>query len=239
MREPLFDFLGRYSKKIDIFCFQEVFAGSFDEKGNWGSKDFEEKVSIFRDLEKILPNHFGILENLIDYEFGFRKGLAIFVKKNIPIEGQGEVTICDPDQLLKPKDTLAFGNLQYIKIAGINKPLTIGNVHGLFNGPSKNDDPDRLEQSRRIKGFFDNVAGAKILCGDFNLWPDTESLKLLENDMRNLIKEYNITSTRSNFFKFPNKYADYVLVSPEIKVIDFKVIGEEISDHLPVYLEFE
>ena len=32
---------------------------------------------------------------------------------------------------------------------------------------------------------------------------------------------------------------DYVFVSPEVKVIDFSVPNIEISDHLPLILDFE
>lgn len=72
---------------------------------------------------------------------------------------------------------------------------------------------------------------------DLNVLPETESLKILEKDLKNLIKEYNITSTRSSLYPKENKFADYVLVSPEIKVLDFKVLPDTISDHAPFYLE--
>ena len=56
--------------------------------------------------------------------------------------------------------------------------------------------------------------------------------------MRNLIKEYRITSTRSHFYESDVRFADYVLVSPEIKVRDFRVLDDVVSDHLPLYVEF-
>jgi hypothetical protein len=70
--------------------------------------------------------------------------------------------------------------------------------------------------------------------------PDTESLKKLENiGMRNLIKEFNITGTRSSHYAKPERFADYTLVSDGIKVNDFKVLPDEVSDHLAMYLDFE
>ncbi len=53
-----------------------------------------------------------------------------------------------------------------------------------------------------------------------------------------LIKEYKITSTRSLSKNRP-EVVDYVIVSPEISVNNFAVLGEEVSDHLPLLLEFE
>ncbi len=43
-----------------------------------------------------------------------------------------------------------------------------------------------------------------ILCGDFNLMPDTKSIEILETGMQNLVKNYNVTSTRSSFYKNPS-----------------------------------
>ena len=78
------------------------------------------------------------------------------------------------------------------------------------------------------------------MSGDFNLLPDTQSIKKLENfGLRNLVKEYNITSTRTSFYTKSEKFADYAFVSSEIAVKDFKVLPDEVSDHSPLYLEFE
>ena len=81
---------------------------------------------------------------------------------------------------------------------------------------------------------FKNV----ILAGDFNLRPDTKSIKMLEADMKNLIIEYGVKSTRSNLHKRPEKFADYIMVSDKIKVNNFEVIYRHVSDHLPLLLDF-
>ncbi len=62
--------------------------------------------------------------------------------------------------------------------------------------------------------------------------------KLEDFGLRNLIKEYGITSTRTSFYTKPEKFADYMLVSPGVEVKDFKVLPDEVSDHSPLYLEF-
>ena len=79
-----------------------------------------------------------------------------------------------------------------------------------------------------------------VMCGDFNLLPNTQSIKKLEDfGLRNLIKENNITSTRTSFYTKTEKFADYALLSDEIDIKDFKVLPDEVSDHSPLYLEFE
>jgi len=59
--------------------------------------------------------------------------------------------------------------------------------------------------------------------------------------MRNLIKDYDITSTRSKLYtkhKKPVLFADYIFTSPEIEVRDFKVLPDVVSDHLPLLLDY-
>lgn len=61
--------------------------------------------------------------------------------------------------------------------------------------------------------------------------------------MRNLIKEFNIKQTRSNLSPYAKtknfqKFADYTFITNDVVVKDFQVPYIEISDHLPLILEF-
>ncbi len=57
--------------------------------------------------------------------------------------------------------------------------------------------------------------------------------------MRNLVKEFGVKSTRSKLYTKPVKFADYILVSNDVKVNKFDVINMEVSDHLPLFLDFD
>ena len=112
-------------------------------------------------------------------------------------------------------------------------------MHGLWQkNTSKKDTPERLLQSNLIKDFLNKKDGKKILCGDFNLSIAGDSLKILEKGMINLIKKYDVKCTRSSFYPKDDKFADYVLVSKDIEIKEFNVLKNEVSDHLPVLLEF-
>ncbi len=77
------------------------------------------------------------------------------------------------------------------------------------------------------------------MIGDFNLFPDTESIAMLERSgLQNLIRQYGITSTRTHYYSRKEKYADYAFVSEGIDVGDFKILPDVVSDHSPLYLEF-
>jgi endonuclease/exonuclease/phosphatase family metal-dependent hydrolase len=83
-----------------------------------------------------------------------------------------------------------------------------------------------------------------IVCGDFNLRPDTESLKQIETSVpgiKNWISLTGAVSTRSQYYPKPEKFADYIFTSPGIEVCRFEVLSgeqDQISDHLPLLLEF-
>ena len=57
--------------------------------------------------------------------------------------------------------------------------------------------------------------------------------------MINLITTNHIPTTRNALFPWPDKFADYTLVTPDIVVHDFEVVSNEVSDHLPMVLKFE
>jgi endonuclease/exonuclease/phosphatase family metal-dependent hydrolase len=128
--------------------------------------------------------------------------------------------------------------LQWLKCEINNKTFALMNVHGLWNGLGKTDSDDRLIQSEKIRHLVDTISTPKILCGDFNLRPDTQSFSILKHGMKDLIGQYGITSTRTQLYEKEEKYADYILTSPEIDVIDFKVWDDVVSDHNPLSLEF-
>ena len=93
--------------------------------------------------------------------------------------------------------------------------------------------------------FLNGVGGPKILCGDFNLFPDTKSIAVLKQVMKSLTDEFGIETTRSRLhfenFKgeaIPDTISDYMFVSPEVRVDSFSVPDIEISDHLPLVLDF-
>ena len=119
----------------------------------------------------------------------------------------------------------------------MGKIYTILNFHGIWILGSKEDTEKRIEQSQRVRKVFDESRGAKILCGDMNIKPDSKSLAILADGNRDLIKEYGITSTRS-VSKGRSEVVDYVVVSLEINVTAFEVLNDDISDHLPLMLQF-
>ncbi len=241
--QPLMNFIKQYATDTDIFCFQEVFNTASDIK-----EYAEYRMSLYNDLSKLLTEFQGYYastqEKYVFYngfvDFDLSYGLAIFIRRNIKVLSTEDFFIFRKRNGLDPKDiphTLPK-NLQHLKFIYNNSQTTICNYHGIWLPNSKEDSPTRIEQSQKIKLFLGKQKGRKILCGDFNLGTKTRSIEILENIMVNLIKKFDIPTTRNKNFPGSEKFADYTFVSKEIQVKSFEVPKVEVSDHLPMILEF-
>lgn len=217
------------NQNIDIFCLQEIYNGAKTEKMN--PEFLQDAFNLYSDIKKVLPNHIGYFRPHIEDWYG----LAIFVKREIKVKREGDITIHNIQYTGGGNHPR---NLHYIEFESEGERITVANVHGLWNGRGKTDTAERLLQSQKIKEFMDSVDGKKVLCGDLNLRPDTQSLKILERGMSNLIKKYDIQSTRTSLYTKPERHADYIFTSLDLPVLDFKVLPNEVSDHAALYLEF-
>ncbi|HEY1096153.1 MAG TPA: endonuclease/exonuclease/phosphatase family protein [Alphaproteobacteria bacterium] len=91
-----------------------------------------------------------------------------------------------------------------------------------------------------MQGIYDHIVtlgGPTILTGDFNLAPESPSLNVLNDNMRNLCVENNIETTRNFTAKRLVEVCDYIYVSRDIKVKNFYVPDDIMSDHQPLVLE--
>ena len=229
--KPLEKFVKEKSNEVDIFCFQEVFSGAVSTRKIRG------KVipNLYQKLQKVLPDFKCFYaETEINDE-----GLAMFVNSTLEIEGYGVHFVYGyPNSMMGDDYTMKSSSVQYSLINSGKNLYTIINFHGLWTGGGKEDNEKRILQSNNLKRFLKNVQGKKVLCGDFNLDITTKSLDILEDGMRNLIKENKVASTRSHYYKKDTKHADYILVSNDIKVKKFEVLQDVVSDHLPLFLDF-
>lgn len=228
VRNPLLQFIDSY-REVDIFCFQEVYHKAQERIS---TDDRKLSFNIFSEMHSLLPDHHAFFRPVVkDY------GIGMFIKKGIEVMAEGEICIYNNPSYCGHGPTHSR-NLQWIKYRINNEVHTVMNVHGLWNGKGKTDCPERIAQSQRIRNFMDSIDTPKILCGDFNLRPDTQSVKMLEKGMHNLIQTYKITSTRTSFYPKEEKFADYVFTSPEISINAFKKLEAEVSDHSPLLLDF-
>ena len=235
----LMEFIDGHSSDTDIFCFQEML---FGDKPQF-TEVLKARENIFDEIAKRLPD-FVPYKNISETKYfasepiTFKAGQAIFVRKSIKVKDSGNFVCYDKLPESTTDGGKLTGKLQWINIEFHLEELTIASLHGIWQkDSSKVDTPERFIQSEKINDFLKDK-DRKILCGDFNLNPDGKSIEILEAGMKNLIKEYGIKSTRSSYYKKENLFADYILVSPNIQVNQFEVLQDVVSDHLPVFLNF-
>jgi len=242
-KDLLLSFFKAQKDDVDIFCLQEVFAAQYDGFDKQLTANQKLDPSIFmnqgmQDIRDVLGKEYTTLYHP---HFNDLFGLMMAVKSNISILESGDIFVHKYKGYVSDNDIAEHArNIQYAKTKVKEKQITIINFHGLWNGKGKTDSQERIQQSKNIVSFLENIEGEVILSGDFNLRPDTDSVKLLEDaGLRNMITEYGIISTRTSHYKKAEKFADYVFVTDGIDVKDFKVLPDEVSDHSALLLDFE
>lgn len=230
------------NKDTDIFCLQEIWSAPYEHLEGvmaGGRKLNHDEIMVYgkQEICDLLADHIPYFHPQYKNDYG----LLTLVHKKYKVLSEGEVFV----HLFKgyePVSAEEIGtharNVQYVTVEKEDGPVTIMNFHGLWNGKGKDDSEDRLTQSDNIVSFIKTLNTPIVFCGDFNLKPDTESIKKIEaSGLRNLIREYGVTSTRTSYYTKPEKYADYVFVSPGVDVLDFEVLPDEVSDHSPLLIE--
>lgn len=128
----------------------------------------------------------------------------------------------------------------YIAVAFGETTLHVCNVHGVAYPGHKLDTPERIAQSQAIVGFLAEKIGPKLVGGDFNLLPETESVEAFAGaGYTNLIETYRVPTTRNRmaWAKYPGEeqyYADFVFMSGDAHIERFHIPHNEVSDHLPI-----
>lgn len=244
--EGFMAFVKEHAPTTDIFCFQEVYRS---DAGVALSQNTH--INIFADIAKALPEFQGFFQTM-EYNMDERGsidisnelGLALFVRSPLIPSKEGFVPINQTPGTWDRKDFATLPHILQYAHFDTATPFTIGHLHGVSRPGTKLDTKERIEQSRKIVAFLKTQPGPKILCGDFNLMPETGSIAMIERaGMRNLIKDFGIKDTRGKLNHDrrpspPQYFADYAFVSPEIKVKRFEVPAVLASDHLPMILEF-
>ncbi|VVB76920.1 Endonuclease/Exonuclease/phosphatase family protein [uncultured archaeon] len=250
LKEKLIPFLADSAKCTDMFCFQEVLDVDKAEKYEWSKmskfndafakEGTAEDERIFDSLKDTFPGFGPLLTQ--PYSNGGARLATFVTNRTKVIGGEAHSLPVEIRQTVNGDEQRCRPILQHTRMESGGRQYNIVNFHGIWVYLKwHSDTPERFEQSDAITKFIGKLKGRTILCGDFNLSPDTESLRMIEDaGMRNLVKEFGIKSTRSEMFpKGQDQFADYVLVSEDVEVDGFGTLDETVSDHLPLYLDFK
>lgn len=238
----------------DVLCLQEVVHTPASDK-DWltyrdGDHILPQRANFFRDVSRALPEHTAVFcpaaQGVLwddDQSIPSQWGLATFIHKSVPIIGQvqGFVHKCYSPVGYgdHPRSRSAHGVRIYDYEA--DRPVSITHMHGLRDLNGKMDTPERNAQAQRLLSMSRQVSEPEdfvVICGDFNVEPDSETLRILADaGLNELVTGRGFTSTRNSQYKKPGRFADYMLVSEPETVKGFDVVHDpEVSDHCPLIL---
>lgn len=214
-RESLEHFLRTHRETTDLFCFQEVYPEAREL------------------LDQLLSGWTSVhgykrLDKRDDFPQSTyaREGITLRFARTLLEEVRGA------------------GLALYTEVVAPEGVFHVANVHGAAHPGEKRDTPSRIVQSEAVIDFLRSKDGPKIVGGDFNLLPDTRSVRLFsEHGFVDMIDAHRIPTTRNRFawdlYPADQKlyHSDYVFVSDTVTVREFAVPAVEISDHLPLILE--
>lgn len=239
----------------DILCLQEVVHSPATNK-DWltyrdGDHILPQRANLFRDIASVLPDHMaifcpaaqGVLWDGVT-QIPSQWGLATFVRKSLPIVAQAQGFVHKTYSPHEYGEHPRSRNAHAIRIYDYdqNRPVCVAHMHGLRDLRGKMDTPARAEQARKFRLLATRMTedqDAFIVCGDFNVEPDSETLKILsEAGLTELVTTRTTGGTRTSHYKKAGRYADYMLVNEHVDVLDFEVVREpEVSDHCPLILK--
>jgi endonuclease/exonuclease/phosphatase family metal-dependent hydrolase len=254
LHAPLMPYLAEVD--ADLLCLQEV-VRTPDATGEWmfyRDRDVElpQRANLFDEVAQILPGHHAFFSptargDLFDGEdriLSSEFGLATYARKSLPVIGQVSDFIHG--------DFSAHGwgphprarNAHAVRVHDYkgDKTFTVIQLHGLRDPEGKGDTPARDAQADRLVELIDRIrrpGEALIVCGDFNLLPDSRTFDWLKAiGLTDLVTTRGFTDTRTSHYAKPGRYADYMLVSSEVEIARFDVVAEpEVSDHRALLLE--
>jgi endonuclease/exonuclease/phosphatase family metal-dependent hydrolase len=251
MFDPLVEWLPDCS--ADVLCLQEV--TRTPALGGWtkfsdAERDLPQRANLFDDARRVLPTHQAnfvasdagpvIDSDGIAHRQDF--GLAIFVDEQLPLVGQQAAFIhgsfVDHDEwAIADRPRIAQAVRLVDRIA--DRHVVIVHLHGLRDPAGKHDTPARRSQATLLVGLLDTIRqpdDLTVVCGDFNLLPDSETFDILTD--AGLVDLVGTADTRTTRYTKPNRSANYLLVSDPSAVRRFEIPATpEVSDHRPLIVD--
>jgi endonuclease/exonuclease/phosphatase family metal-dependent hydrolase len=239
----------------DVLCLQEV-SRTVAAPAEWlvyrePGLELPQRADLFQEVSRALPDHdaffFPAASGKLfhgDKPISSQFGLGTFVRESHPVIGEAMDFlhgVFTPDGWGEhPRSR----NAHCIRIFDyqLGAAVTIVQLHGLRDMAGKGDTPARVEQAEKLVELIERVwrKGERlVVCGDFNVLPQSVTFEALGRlGLTDLVTSRGHTDTRTSYYRKEGRFADYMMVTPEVGVVKFDVVAEpEASDHCALHLE--
>ena len=216
--EANMDAIGEYIKGIkpDIVALQEVdeWAYRSNNKSRKGVNQVVE-LAMYADM---LP----LFSKTRDLEEGGYYGIGLLSK--YPINSYKRLLLPQNDTIYEPRVMII------VEIDIYGNPFTIINTHLTLH------DGDRLLQGKFIARKLKKIKGPKIICGDFNSYPQEPTITKSLGKYSDVLPENQDTYPALK----PHAKMDYIFVDPKDKI---EILNQHVdktcalSDHCPCYVD--
>jgi endonuclease/exonuclease/phosphatase family metal-dependent hydrolase len=253
LHAPLMQYLAACD--ADVLCLQEV-SRTVTSKSEWlvyrePGLDLPQRANLFDEISAVLPEHDasffpaaqGTLfdgEQPVLSEFG----LATFVRRSYPLIAEAMDFVHGAFSFGGWGDHPRSRNAHCFRIFDYERgyPVTIVQLHGLRDTAGKGDTPARIAQAEKLVELIQRIwprSEKLVVCGDLNVLPDSATFEALGKlGLTDLVTSRGHTDTRTSFYRKQGRFADYMLVSPEVEIVRFEVVERpEVSDHRALLLE--
>ncbi len=255
LHEPLMPYL--VGVDADVLCLQEV-VRTHDAGSEWlvyrdHGVELAQRANLFEELKAALPAYDAFFLPVArgdlfdgDRRFDSEFGLATFVRRTCPVIGQaaGFVHGGFSADGYGPHPHPRSRNAHCIRLFDYRHgyAVTIAHMHGLRDLDGKGDTPARRHQANALVELIRQVkqdGDRLVVCGDFNILPDSETFEILGSlGLVDLVTSRGYSDTRTSHYGKQPRFADYMLVTPNVEVVRFDPVAEpEVSDHRVLLLD--
>ncbi|KQV68157.1 endonuclease/exonuclease/phosphatase family protein [Rhizobium sp. Root1220] len=255
LHAPLMHYLA--AADPDVLCLQEV-TRSVTVSSDWleyrdGIHILPQRANLFDEIKAILPTHDAFFAPMArgklfdgDAEVWSEFGLATFVRGTYPIIGHAMDFVHGSfsGDSYGPHPRARNAHCVRLFDYAADRPVAIAQLHGLRDLAGKGDTPARHAQADALVGLIERLwrqGEALVVCGDFNVLPGSVMFEALAGlGLKDLVTTRGYTDTRTSHYTREGRFADYLLVTPDVGIRTFQVVEQpEVSDHRPLLLDFE
>ncbi|MDQ6433037.1 endonuclease/exonuclease/phosphatase family protein [Mesorhizobium sp. LHD-90] len=239
----------------DVVCLQEV-PRAPGRTPDWliyrdRSVELQQRSNLFAEIAAVLPDHDSAFfptsrGELIgsDGPVWVEFGIATYLRKSLPVIGQaagfvhGSFSPHAFGDHPRPRNAHCLRVFDY----AAGHAVTIAHLHGLRTMDGKGDNAERDAQAAALASLIRSVwpGGERlVVCGDLNVLPGGGIFRVLgQFGLTDLVTSRGFSGTRTSLYRKPERFADYMFVTPDIRVLSFDVIRQpEVSDHCPLLLD--
>lgn len=237
--------MGRLTRQImpliereqpDIITTQELFSAPQDVPFP------DQTFDLFERIQKTAGYSYSYFSPICDFDYsGVHVGVGNGVHSRLPITASR--TIFTNGTFQANADSSVFeANVRNAQIVTValpgGKSLHVVNHHGYWQANPVGDEKT-VASMQKVYNEINALDGPVVYAGDLNVDPDTPAMQLFGDKFDDLTGSRNISNTMSVLGKLQGVAPDHILVNSDVRVTDFRVLEDLVSDHQALVIEFD